>query len=336
MYKIFLSSPYRDLEEYRSKIFEELNDEFEIIGVENIIPDGSHSHKLDIKNLKKSDIIIFLISPYYGSLIANCKLKQDCKADCPMKTEEGHISYLHCEYKTTVAEKKPHFTYIIEEGWDAPDVKREAVQFIHEIQDEEFTHFLKNIEDPNSVKMIKEHLKKNILNWQNEGLLVKKEFIKSVEDIQIEEEPISDKNRITDLPKDKKALKLGHDVFICHSSKDKIVADTTCHFLEENGIKCWIAPRDVSSGSYAASIVKAIKNAKLIVLIFTNDANFSKHVKRELEQAVKNGITIQPFRTEDVEPTEEIDFYISSMHWLDALTPPLEDHLIKRVKMISQ
>ena len=33
---------------------------------------------------------------------------------------------------------------------------------------------------------------------------------------------------------------------------------------------------------------------------------------------------------------EEIDYYISSEHWLDALTPPLEGHLAKLVKQVSQ
>ena len=140
--------------------------------------------------------------------------------------------------------------------------------------------------------------------------------------------PIEEKARDT--------LDVRHDVFICYSSNDKGVADATCHFLEQQGIKCWIAPRDVSTGSYASSIVEAIENSKLMVLIFTNSANFSNHVKRELELAVSNGLTIQHFRTEAVEPTSELKYYLSSMHWLDALTPPLEDHLSKLAKMVSQ
>lgn len=134
----------------------------------------------------------------------------------------------------------------------------------------------------------------------------------------------------------KNIMDAGHHVFICYSHKDKEIADATCHYLEHNGIKCWIAPRDVSSGAYAGSIVEAIENSKLLVLIFTKNAKFSNHVKREVEIAVKNGITIQPFRTEAVEPTKELEYYISSMHWLDALTRPLEEHLVKLVKMVSQ
>ena len=127
-----------------------------------------------------------------------------------------------------------------------------------------------------------------------------------------------------------------YDVFISYSNKDKEVADAVCHFLEQQGITCWIAPRDVTTGSYASSIVDAIENSKLMVLIFTNNANFSSHVRRELELAVSNKITIQPIRTEDVEPTSELKYYISSLHWLDALTPPLEEHLSKLAQKVSQ
>ena len=138
------------------------------------------------------------------------------------------------------------------------------------------------------------------------------------------------------IKREKKGIDLGHDVFICHSSKDKEIADATCHFLEQNGIKCWIAPRDVSTGSYAVSIVDAIETSKLLVIIFSNNSNVSDHVKNELEIAVSSGITIQPFRIEDVEPSTEMKYYIKRMHWLDALTPPLEDHLSKLTEMISK
>ena len=40
-----------------------------------------------------------------------------------------------------------------------------------------------------------------------------------------------------------------HDVFISHSSKDKIVADSIVAALEAAHIRCWIAPRDIKPGT---------------------------------------------------------------------------------------
>ena len=117
MLKIFLSSTYRDLAEYRSKILEKLNAAFKGVGMEQFIPDGSNSQEVcigNLKQMKESGVVLFLISPYYGSLMDKCSLKKDCKADCPMKTGTGRISYTHCEYNTTVVEGILHQTYLIE------------------------------------------------------------------------------------------------------------------------------------------------------------------------------------------------------------------------------
>lgn len=123
---------------------------------------------------------------------------------------------------------------------------------------------------------------------------------------------------------------MAHDVFISYSSKDKAVADAVCATLEGQGVRCWIAPRDVPPGkSWAASIVEALNESKVFVLIFSDGSNKSKQVVREVGEAVDNGIPIVPLRIEDIEPSQEMRYYIKSIHWLDAMTPPLEKHLHK-------
>ena len=122
---------------------------------------------------------------------------------------------------------------------------------------------------------------------------------------------------------------MAHDVVISYSSKDKLQADAICHRLEERGIRCWIAPRDVGLGEYAASIVEAIEAARVMVLVFSAHANESHHVRREVERAVSKGATIVPVRLEDTEMSKSLELYVGSMHWLDALTPPLEQHIDK-------
>lgn len=121
---------------------------------------------------------------------------------------------------------------------------------------------------------------------------------------------------------------MAHDVFISYSSKDKTTADAICNNLEKNGMRCWIAPRDALAGkNYGKSIVEAIKEAKILVLVLSSNANQSDFVMRELERAVSTGTTIIPFRIEEIDPSESIEFFIASAHWLDALTPPLEAHI---------
>ncbi len=121
-----------------------------------------------------------------------------------------------------------------------------------------------------------------------------------------------------------------HEVLISYSSLDKLQADAICNRLEAQGIRCWIAPRDVPVGTeYADSIVQAIEAAKVLLLVFSSNADQSKQVKREVERAVSAGIHIMPVRIEDAEMSKSMEYYVGSIHWLDAITPPLESHIDK-------
>ena len=121
---------------------------------------------------------------------------------------------------------------------------------------------------------------------------------------------------------------MAFDVFISYASKDKTVADAVCARLESAGIRCWIAPRDIVAGtSYGEAIIDAIHAAKVMVLVFSANANASGHIPKEVERAVSNGVAILPFRIEDVAPGKSLDYFIGSVHWLDAMTPPMEQHL---------
>jgi hypothetical protein len=121
---------------------------------------------------------------------------------------------------------------------------------------------------------------------------------------------------------------MAHDVFISHSVKDKATADAVCAMLESNGIRCWIAPRDVTPGmEWGKCIIDAIRQARIMVLVFTANANASPQIRREIERAVHHDVIVVPLRVENIVPDESLEYFIGNVHWLDALTPPLEAHL---------
>jgi TIR domain/Ankyrin repeats (3 copies) len=124
------------------------------------------------------------------------------------------------------------------------------------------------------------------------------------------------------------AQQMARDVFISYSSNDKTVADAVCSVLESGGIECWIAPRNILAGEgYAASLLNALSTSRILVLVYSGSSNRSPQVLREVERAVSKGLPIVPFRIEDVPMSSAMEYFISSQHWLDALTPPLESHL---------
>jgi adenylate cyclase len=119
-----------------------------------------------------------------------------------------------------------------------------------------------------------------------------------------------------------------HDVFLSYSSSDKAAAQAVLAGLEDRGIRCWIAPRDIPAGSeYGEQIVDAIKACRLVVLVFSNAANTSPHVRREVERAVSAGRPIIPLRVENVAPSGAMEYALSNTHWLDAFPGAVEPHV---------
>lgn len=49
----------------------------------------------------------------------------------------------------------------------------------------------------------------------------------------------------------------------------------------------------------------------------------------EVQRAFNNNCIIIPFRIEDILPSTALQYYIGTAHWLDAITPPLEEKIEK-------
>ena len=86
-------------------------------------------------------------------------------------------------------------------------------------------------------------------------------------------------------------------VFISYASQDAAVADSIVESLEQHGLRCWLAPRDVRPGAeYAEAIVRAINEAEAVVLVLSKSAIASDHVGREVERAASKHKPIIAFR----------------------------------------
>jgi TIR domain len=128
-----------------------------------------------------------------------------------------------------------------------------------------------------------------------------------------------------------------HRVFISYSSRDKGIADAVCEALESQGIRCWIAPRDIPGGArWNVGVLEAIQVAQAVVLVLTANSNASGMVWRELERAASNDVPIIPFRVEDVQPSKDLQFFLSGHQWLDAFAQPLDQYLGTLLQSVRQ
>ena len=119
-------------------------------------------------------------------------------------------------------------------------------------------------------------------------------------------------------------------VFISYSQADKDTAERVCAVLEARGLSCWNAPRNILPGTdWGASILDAINDARVMVLVYSAASNHSHQVRREVERAVAKGVAIIPLRVESVPLGKTLEYFLATAHWLDAFTPPLEAHIMR-------
>jgi TIR domain len=130
---------------------------------------------------------------------------------------------------------------------------------------------------------------------------------------------------------------MARDVFISYATEDREVAEKVCGALEAGGVECWVAPRDVPFGAvYEEAIIDGIASSRLVVLVLSSNSNASPHVKREIQNACAedSGKQIVPLRIDDIEYNKALRYYLGSTQWLDASTPPLEQHLGRLVEHV--
>jgi TPR repeat protein len=107
-------------------------------------------------------------------------------------------------------------------------------------------------------------------------------------------------------------------IFISYSSIDQKVAESICDALQARGYGCWIACRNVMPGeNFQEAIVKAIRSAKVMLLVFTSNANNSDEIKKEVVLAGRHRIVVVPLRVEDVAPNDALAYEFATRQWID-------------------
>jgi len=108
-------------------------------------------------------------------------------------------------------------------------------------------------------------------------------------------------------------------VFISYATADRKEALSVCKAIERRGIHCWLASRDVAPGeNYQEAIVRALRGGRAMVLVFSEAANNSDEIKKELSLASRYHIPVMALRIEDVEPSDAFAYELSTRQWIDA------------------
>ena len=127
-------------------------------------------------------------------------------------------------------------------------------------------------------------------------------------------------------------------VFISYATADRTEALKVCKAIERRGTQCWISMRDVRPGeNYQEAIVQSLRTARAVVLLFSDAANTSGEIKKELSLASRYNVPVIALRLKDVKPTDAFAYELSTRQWINAFEgwDKSIDTLVGRIGQIS-
>ncbi len=102
-------------------------------------------------------------------------------------------------------------------------------------------------------------------------------------------------------------------LFISHSSEDGSIAGELAANLQQLGISCWIAPRDIPPGAdWAESIMQGIEKADAFLILATGSSLSSSQVRRETEKASNLDLPVITALFQTGKPPGWLLYYTSS------------------------
>ncbi len=114
-------------------------------------------------------------------------------------------------------------------------------------------------------------------------------------------------------------------------------ASTIVGHLEAKGLACFFAARDVARGAgHGATILSALKECALVLLVVSRDMDGSEQVLTEIDAAVSSRKSVLPVFIEDVVLNNDFRYYIGRKQWVIAYPGALDTYLEKIYRMVSE
>lgn len=108
-------------------------------------------------------------------------------------------------------------------------------------------------------------------------------------------------------------------IFISYQRKSFPFVLKLSEYLESRGIKTWYAPRNIQlEGLWPEKLHEAIQNCKAMLLLYTEDADKSKHVIREISIADDCDKPILWLKLDSTEPNSKVlKYYLSLVQTIE-------------------
>ena len=109
-----------------------------------------------------------------------------------------------------------------------------------------------------------------------------------------------------------------YDIFISYRRSDQAIARSLVAELEKQGLSVWWDQNIDGGEDWRDAIVAGLESAKSLVILFSDDCNSSKQLRKELAIADTLNKPIIPILIEDTQPKGHFLYELAARNWIQA------------------
>ena len=116
---------------------------------------------------------------------------------------------------------------------------------------------------------------------------------------------------------------MSHDVFISFARGDRELAAYLARNLDERGVSVWYDAKLAAEVSSVAEVDAAIREAKVVALLFSQECNRTDQMRRQAALADLLGKPVVPFLIEQGQPKGRYLHLLADRNWIKAHPEPM-------------
>src|SRR5437870_3208410 len=126
-------------------------------------------------------------------------------------------------------------------------------------------------------------------------------------------------------------------VFLSYSSTERPQALALADALAQAGVPVWIDRRGIPAGvSWDATIVRAIRDCTVFLVLCTETAMRSSNVHQEIRLALEERRPLLPLLAERITFPDEVRYALAGLQWVELLDRPAEEWLSQLLEALAR
>lgn len=125
-------------------------------------------------------------------------------------------------------------------------------------------------------------------------------------------------------------------VYVSYSQKDKSIVQQICRKLTERDIQLFVDYKQLSGGDYAQKLTKMIEESEAVIFFYSNNAENSTWVRREIDFSISRKKTILPVLLTAPEQNGWLHYILGDVNWISTNEDNLNDLIENILKALYE